>query len=175
MKKPIFLFLFFLLGIPAVSAHCPLCTAAVGAATITAQYYGLDASIIGLLVGAFAISTGLWIALKLRRRYVPFQLPLIASASFFLTVIPLLPVVNSGLLPIPALFTGDSGGLLNRVYWIDRFLLGSVIGGLATIGGFALHRKIKSVNQGVLFPFQGVAITLLLLLVSGTALFWGLN
>ena len=69
MKK-IFIILMFLLIIPQlVYAHCPLCTGAVGAAAVTANYYGLDNSIIGIFIGAFAISTGLWFGLKVKKKY----------------------------------------------------------------------------------------------------------
>ena len=41
-----------------VSAHCPLCTGAVVAGAVGAKYLGLDVTILGIFVGAFAISLG---------------------------------------------------------------------------------------------------------------------
>ncbi|MBI4020417.1 MAG: hypothetical protein HY367_03730, partial [Candidatus Aenigmarchaeota archaeon] len=108
-----------LLLAPSVHAHCPLCTAGVGAAAVTAKYYGLGENVIGLFIGAFAISTGLWVGRKIRKQYVRFQLPLIVLASFLLTVIPLMPV-STETAYVPLLFAGPAGSLLNRVYWANK-------------------------------------------------------
>ncbi len=45
-----------------VAAHCPLCTGAIGAAAVSAKMMGVDSSIIGVFIGAFGISTGIWAA-----------------------------------------------------------------------------------------------------------------
>lgn len=159
---------------PLVHAHCPLCTAAVGAAAISAKYYGLDISIIGLLIGAFGISTGLWIGLKINKRYFKFQLPIIVAASFFLTVIPLLYISNESIY-LPLLFFGPSGSVLNKVYWVDKLLFGSIVGGLATLFAYLTHVYVKKQNGRVFFPFQGVVVTLFFLAVSGLILYFNFS
>src|SRR3990167_9200674 len=93
--------LFTIVSSAAVMAHCPLCTAAVGAAAISAEMYGVDPSIVGIFIGAFGISTGIWIAMKIKHHF-PFQTSLIVLASFLLTVIPLYKI-NSDYLYIPLL------------------------------------------------------------------------
>ena len=159
---------------PSVYAHCPICTAAVGAAAISAKYYGLDISTIGLLIGAFGISTGLWIGLKVSKRYFKFQLPTIVAASFFLTVIPLLYISNDTIY-FPLLLFGQSGSVLNKVYWIDKLFFGSFIGGLATLFAYSIHIYVKKQNGKVLFPFQGVAVTIFFLAVSGLILYFNFS
>lgn len=172
-----YLFIFLVLAvlpvslIPSVYAHCPLCTAAVGAAAVSAKYYGLDASIIGLLIGAFAISTGLWIAIKIKKKYFKIQSALIVLSSFLLTVIPLSGIIDDSAY-VPMLLFGASGSLLNKAYWINKILLGSLVGALLTIAAFWLHTCIKKINGKVLFPFQGIAITLAFLAVSGISLYF---
>ena len=156
---------------PSVSAHCPLCTAAVGAAAISAKYYGLNVSIIGLLIGAFGISTGLWIGLKINKEFFKFQFPIIVLASFFLTVIPLLYISNDSIY-FPLLLVGEAGSILNKVYWVNNVLLGSVIGGLVTLFAYYSHIYIKKINGKVLFPFQGIALTLAFLFVSGLSMYF---
>lgn len=159
-----------LAAIPAaVHAHCPLCTAAVGTAAVTARYFGLDASIIGVFIGAFGASTGLWVALKLKKR-IMFQTPLIVLASFLLTALPLLAVVPDTFY-FPLLATGDAGTALNKVYWVNKLFFGSVLGLAATTAAFIMHRRIKEVRGKVLFPFQGIAITVAVLLVLSLALY----
>ncbi|MBI1936475.1 hypothetical protein HYS31_08665 [Candidatus Woesearchaeota archaeon] len=174
IKKPISLYFFisaliFAAVAPAAYAHCPLCTAAVGAAAVSAKYYGMDVTIIGLLIGAFGVSTGLWIGLKLKK-FFRFQLPLIVAASFLLTVIPLM-YIDKSTVYLPLLFFGLAGSLLNKVYWLNKILFGSIIGGIVTTLAYASHTAIKKVNGKVLFPFQGIALTLAFLLASGTVLY----
>lgn len=171
VKKYFLIFAVLLINlIPSVHAHCPICTVAVGAAAISAKYYGLDTSIIGLLIGAFGISTGLWIGLK-AKKYFRFQLPLIVLASFLLTLVPLLYIDKSPVY-LPLLLLGQPGSLLNRVYWLNKILFGGIIGGLITLAAFYIHTHIKKVNGRVLFPFQGIVITLIFLIISSLGLYF---
>lgn len=162
--RVIFLLFFSLSLIPIVYAHCPLCTGAVVAGAAVSKYYGLDMSIVGLFIGAFAISTGLWVGLKLKR-YFRFQLPIIILASFLLTIIPVLGSITNDSLYFPLLLFGQEGSIFNKVYWIDKFLLGGVIGSLVCLLGYWIHSYVKKTRGKVLFPFQGIAITLFLLLI----------
>ncbi len=171
IKKYFLIFAVLLINlIPSVYAHCPLCTVVVGAAAVSAKYYGLDGSIIGLLIGAFGISTGLWIGLK-AKKYFRFQLPLIVLASFLLTLVPLLYIDKSPVY-LPLLLLGQPGSLLNKVYWVNKILFGGIIGGLITLAAFYIHIYIKKINGKVLFPFQGVVITLVFLLISSLGLYF---
>lgn len=171
-KTALVLIVLFLMAsvVPMAYAHCPLCTAAVGAAAVSAKYYGMDLSIIGLLIGAFGVSTGLWIGLKVRK-YFRLQLPLIVFASFLLTVIPLL-AISDETLYFPLLLIGKAGSAFNKVYWINKLLLGSIIGGLMTVLSYVIHAYIKKLRGKVLFPFQGVAFTLFSLAISGLAMYF---
>ncbi|MBI2546410.1 hypothetical protein HYV81_04475 [Candidatus Woesearchaeota archaeon] len=169
MKKVIF-WLFalpalLLLRMPQAWAHCPLCTIAVGSAAASASYYGFDPSLIGLMLGAFGISTGLWFALVIERRYgakVPFQKSVLTVSSLLLTVMPLL-YINNDMLYLPILLGGEPGTLLNKVYWIPKMLFGSAFGALLTIIAYWTHVRIKAVRGKVLFPYQGVALTVMAL------------
>ncbi len=174
MKHFFLLMLLLLIGgialLPAVHAHCPLCSAAVGAGAVTASYYGFDMSISGLFVGAFAISTGIWVARKIKKSYIPFQSWLIVSGSFLLTVVPLRSLSAESVY-LPILLFGDAGTMLNRVYWLDKILFGASIGAVITIIGVKIHESIKASRGRVFFPFQGIAITLGLLLICGLGLY----
>lgn len=160
-----------LMSIKPVFAHCPLCTAAVGAAAVSASYFGLDAVIIGLFVGAFGVSTGLWIGRKIRKQYVKFQLPLVVAASFLLTTVPLTGLIDEHLY-LPVLWAGAGGSLLNKVYFVDKMLFGSVLGGVTSLAAFWLHLYVKRVKGRALVPFQGIIFTVLMLIAVGTALFF---
>ncbi len=157
-----------------VHAHCPLCTAAIGGAVLGAEYFGLGAGIAGLFVGAFAISTGLWLAGKIKTQYFPFQTPLLVLASFLLTVIPL-QYLSSQTFFFPALWFGTSGSAFNQVYFLNKLLVGSVLGAVLSLLALRLHRLLKAWKGRVFFPFQGVVLTLAVLLVSSGILFVAWN
>ena len=76
---------------PKVMAHCPLCTAAVGSGLVIARSMGIDDSIVGIWIGAFIISTALWLNKFLVKRFrtIPFQKTIITVTFFLLTVVPL--------------------------------------------------------------------------------------
>jgi|SRR3989344_6404832 len=164
MKK-ILAFLPSLFFLNEANAHCPLCTGAVVAGAVGAKYLGLDIAIFGIFVGAFAISLGLWISNKLKS-YFKFQSLLIIILSFLLTVLPVLPFVKDTTYLSLFLF-GEPGGLLNKVYFVNKLFLGSIIGSMITIFAYYLHNFIKLKHGKVLFPYQGVVLTILFLILSG--------
>ena len=163
-----------LTSIEGAVAHCPLCTAGIGAAAVSARYFGLDASIIGVFVGAFGVSTGLWIGRKIKKKYMRFQLPLIVLSSFALTVLPLMGLIDEQL-ALRMLWVGSPDTVLNRVYFIDKMLFGSVLGAVVSLAAFWLHLYIKKAKGRVVVPFQGVIFTLLLLVLTGAALFFAVG
>lgn len=152
------------------SAHCPLCSAAVGAAAVAASYYGFPPALIGVFVGAFGYLTGLWIGKKLKQ-VIPFQPFLLGVLSFFLTVLPIL-----SLFPEDSVFSvnlfGVSGGYFNRVYVFNEFFLGTVFGLIFSLIGMFVHKKIKERFGRVLFPFQGVVLTVISLGLADLLLYF---
>jgi len=166
IKKLILSPLFFVLLSNNVYAHCPLCTLGIVAAAGGATWLGVNQVVIGLFVGGFAISIGWWVSRLIKRTYFPFQKSAIILASFILTVIPLLPFMN-GFYPLYISFFGDYGSLFNRTYLVDTFLIGSVLGGIIVSIGPWLSNQITRLRNNKIIPFQGVILTLLLLIIVG--------
>src|SRR3989344_825808 len=110
--KNLFFILFILfisiLLVESVNAHCPLCTVGAGAAAAGAEWLGVSKVVIGLLIGAFAMSMGMWFAKIPKKRYLPLQKTLIISLIFFTTVLPLLPIF-SAVGPLYLSFIGEYG------------------------------------------------------------------
>lgn len=158
-----FLFLLFIfsLVIGTARAHCPLCTAAVGTAALSATYFGFDASMVGVFVGAFAVSTGMMFGGSLKKEYIKFQLPVIVIASFLLTLIPIMNVVEDYMVLI-----------LDKPYIINKLLFGGLLGGIAVPSSYSFHKFVKKKRGKVLFPYQGVAFTLIFLLIISFALYF---
>ncbi len=164
MKKAcsIFLLAFLMIfSVPSVMAHCPLCTMGVGVAAVGAGWLGVSKVVIGFLVGAFAMSMGMWFAKLVKKKYIPLQKTLIILAVFFTTVLPLLPIFSTvGPLYIP--FIGKYG----LTYALNYSLAASFLGGLMVFISPTLSKKITIQRSGKTIPFQGVMLTLLLLILT---------
>lgn len=167
MKKLFFnlFFVFFFLlvfFVNKVYAHCPLCSGAVGAIAVSAKYYGFDPSIIGLFIGAFAVSTGLWINNKIRN-YFKFQRELIVLLSFLITVVPV-SLKLGDVFYVPLSFIG-------RTLWPNKIFFGSVIGALIFFLASWLNKMIKLKLNRSIVPFQGILLSVLALIIVA-ALFY---
>ncbi|MEX0933039.1 MAG: hypothetical protein WDZ77_03010 [Candidatus Pacearchaeota archaeon] len=162
-----FLFLLFLpiLSIDLVSAHCPLCTLGAGAAAAGATWAGISKVVVGLFVGAFAISLGMWFAKAIKKKYIPFQKTFIVLIIFITTVFPLLPIF-SAIGPLYISFIGEYG----KTYAIDYSLFSSILGGIITFSSPYISKNISKRRMGKIIPFQGVIITLASLIIIGGAI-----
>lgn len=167
MKIKKFLPLSFLpFFVKSVNAHCPLCTAGAAAAAGGAAWLGVNNAVIGIFIGAFAISTGWWISNIIKKNYVPFQRQVIIAVSFATTIPPLMPLIK-GVYPVLISIAGDYGSLLNRTYIINAFLMGSLIGGLIVSITPWLSKKITAARKGSTLPYQGITLTFILLVITG--------
>jgi hypothetical protein len=141
-------------------AHCPLCTAGAGILAITAAYFGLSSMIIGVLIGAFALALSLWLKNWPRRQFIRYQRLLIGLLIFLGTVVPIMPlVVDYAPLYLP--FWGEYG----RTFAISLYLAGLPFGMAAVYLAPALSRLIARARGGKIMPYQGMAITFILLVI----------
>ena len=163
--RKLFLLPFLLLIPKLVHAHCPLCSAAIGGAAVAASYYGIDPSVIGLFVGGFALSTGVWVANWIKKQYIPHQKKLIVLSSLALTIIPVVPIVPDAFYAPIRMFD------FVKVLWLNKILVGSVLGVLISGATFAIGNKIKQIRGKSLFPYQGVILPLLMLVLTGALLY----
>ncbi len=147
----------FLFSLPSVAfAHCPLCTAATGLAVGMTRFYGIDDLIVGSLIGAFTISTGLWMNNWLLKRhkgksYIPWQASIVTAVVFITTV---------------ASFALFSFGLpvYYKLFGIDKLLIGVTLGSITTIFAFIVHKAMRSMNGDKNYlPAQGIALVFLFL------------
>ncbi|MBI2558696.1 hypothetical protein HYW20_05210 [Candidatus Woesearchaeota archaeon] len=159
-----------LLTVPQTAfAHCPLCT--VGAAFVAggAAVLGVHRMVIGVFIGAFAVSTGLWFSRILKKKFVPLQKSIITIASYLLTIIPMRMILKDEH-PLFISLYGDYGSLFNRTYLVDYFVVGSIIGSVVVAIAPYLSDKITSIRKGRHIPYQGIALTFLLLIITGIIL-----
>jgi len=148
-------------------AHCPLCTAGVAAAAGVAALLGVKTIVVGLFVGALAVSAGFWVANAKGLGNLP-KFVLVA-ASYALTVLPLLAALP-GVVPVYVSIVGDYGSPLNRVYLLNSLLSGSLIGAAIVALSPRLSGKLTELRGGRRVAFQGVIVTVSLLLIAALIL-----
>lgn len=173
LNKFIPTFLFSFLSLEYVEAHCPLCTFGAIAIAGGAAWLGISNGVIGLFIGAFAVSMGLWISNLVKKEYIPFQRALFVLSSYLLTVLPLLTIVGNSAYPFYISLSGDYGTWLNKTYLINLFLVTSILGGLIVFISPWLSKTISKLRGNRTFPFQGMILTFILLLLIGGIIQFG--
>ncbi len=159
--------------IPAVMAHCPLCTTGAAVGVGVARAYGVNDSIVGLFLGALIASSALWFNKWLKKKInFPFQEALIVVVSFLLLVIPFYYaglIIDFEMVKSMPEHHGITGlGVLGLAqFGVDKLLFGTILGTLALWGVFAFSSYIKRREGRVLFPYQGlVFMTIALMLLT---------
>lgn len=171
IKQFILSFLFSIFSMQLVVAHCPLCTAGAAVVGGGALVLGVKTIVVGIFIGAVAVSTGYWLARLVKKQYVPLQKNGIILFSFLLTVIPLLSLpIFSEPYPVYISWFGDYGSLFNRTYVLSSMLLGSIFGGITVIISPWVSKQLANLRKGKKIPFQGTAVTLILLVIAGALL-----
>jgi hypothetical protein len=143
--------------VPAVYAHCPLCTAAVGGGVAVTRFYGVDDAIVGVWIGAFIASTALWFNRVLKKKFVPLQSYLVVLLALHLTVVPF---YFAGLME-PS----------HKLFGINKLLVGILSGVMVLYSGLYISSKLRNKKKKAFFPFQTMAVILALLSLA-SLLFW---
>ena len=101
-----------------VIAHCPLCTAGAAFVAGGAAVLGVHRMVIGVFIGAFAVSMGIWLGRAIKKKFMPLQKTIIVLFSYLLTVFPIRPLLKDLHTFLISLY-GDYGSLFNMTYLID--------------------------------------------------------
>lgn len=145
-----------------VSAHCPLCTIGAGAAAAGAVWLGVSKVVVALFMGGFAMSMGMWFSRIIQKQYIKFQKIIIVIVVFLTTLLPLMPLFTA-IGPLYLSFLGTYG----TTYAVNYSLGSSLLGGLIVFISPALSRNLSKLRRGKIIPYQGVIITLSLLVITG--------
>ncbi|PIZ82880.1 hypothetical protein COX97_02535 [Candidatus Pacearchaeota archaeon CG_4_10_14_0_2_um_filter_05_32_18] len=147
--------------LPAVMAHCPLCTGATIVGVGITRSFGLDDSIVGVFVGGMIISTALWFNNVLKKRNIGIK------GNEKLRLLGLI-ILTSILTLVTFYYAGLFGrGNEFRIFGIESILVGSFSGGILSLGAFYYSNYLKNKNGGkVLFNYQTMIISLIALIVN---------
>jgi len=165
MKKYLPLIIGTFVFFPSIAlAHCPLCTVGAGFLAISAAYLGVSVTVVGIMIGAFAAALGLWTSKLIKKQYIPYQRQILAVIVHLTTVIPLMPLLKD-YTSVNIYWFGEYGSMFNQTYLVNRYILGVILGTLAMIFSPSISKLICKLRKDKLFPYQGMAITLCLLLI----------
>ncbi len=142
-------------GLPMIAeAVCPLCTFAVSAGVGLTQYLGVDDVITGLWLGGFLVSLTLWSNGICERWY---------HGHGVLRVF-LLTGMWFGSCYFTLWLTGYLGHPLNRLWGVDKLLLGGGIGAFSFSLAYLAYLWLRRRYGRSLFPFQKVIMPVAVLL-----------
>lgn len=166
------LMLVFLI-IPGVLAHCPLCTAAAGAGVAVARFYGVDDSIVGLLLGAVIVSSALWFGKWMKKKDYGIKIPgfILVIASFLIFAVPF---YYAGLITNFDMVKSmpEHHSMLGLgVFGIDKLLFGMILGSLVIWGVFSFSDHITKKRGKRLLDYQGLIFMLAVLVIFSGILY----
>ena len=143
-------------------AICPVCIVAVGAGVGIAEEFGVDDTIVGLWVGALIIAMAWWTVNWLVKKNWCFKgCSSITFLAYYLLT--LAPLYSNGII----------GKELNKLWGIDKLLLGVLAGSILFYAGESLHLYIKSKNNDkVHLYFQRVIIPIIVLIIASGAFYF---
>jgi hypothetical protein len=135
---------------------CPVCVVAVGAGLGFSRWFGIDDVVSSIWIGAFLMATVLWTLIWLKKKnwVFPYDDIVIFLSYYLLTFIPLY-------------YAGIVGHPLNKIWGIDKIILGSIIGTVAYILANEISIYVRKKNNGkVYFPYQRVFIPIVFLILT---------
>lgn len=147
-----------LILVPCAYAVCPLCTFVVGAGIGLAEWLGIDDVISGLWIGALAVSLIVWTTNWLSKKGIRFFGRKILIVALYYGMI------------IGSLYWyGLIGHALNKLWGMDKLILGIIIGSVLFALGAILHEVAKKHHDDRSY-FKGQKITFCLAPLLGASI-----
>lgn len=159
MKKNIFTFLFlnicYLIFPTSAHAVCPVCTIGVVAGLGLSRWLGVDDTVSGIWIGGLLVSLTGWTVSWLKGRKINFKgMAAITAAVYYTSVV------------IPLYWNELIGHPLNKLWGIDKLILGIAFGTIIFIIAVLAYEIMKKKNSGhAHFKFEKVIIPVFSLIV----------
>lgn len=136
-------------------AVCPVCTIAVGAGLGLSRWLGIDDTISGIWVGGLIVSSLMWFLSWLDRKKIQFIFrDQISAIVFYLTII------------LPLYYANIIGHPNNKLWGIDKLLVGIMAGSIMFLIGVGVHSILKKRKGQSYFHFQKVALPISALAIA---------
>jgi hypothetical protein len=136
-------------------AFCPVCTLAVAGGVGLARYFKVDDTISGVWIGGLVVSMIMWTLNWFDSKNIKFiGRKIITTFAYYAFIV------------IPLFYTGIMGHPLNKLWGVDKLLVGIIFGSIffLAFGQWYQYMKMKNDNKAY-FPFQKVAMPIAPLIV----------
>lgn len=151
----------FLLAGTAQAQVCPVCVVAIGAGLGLSRWFGIDDIVSSVWVGAFLIAIISWTLSFMKKKGWSFT-----DDGIVITLLYVL------LTFIPLYYAGIVGHPLNKIWGLDKIIVGSIIGASVLFLGHWLHLYLKKLNNGKsFFNYQRVVVPVLSLASTSLLLY----
>lgn len=149
----------FFLPVLSAQAICPVCIVAVGAGLGLSEYLGIDDSIAGVWIGGLLVSLIIWTINWFNKKNWLTSAKKIGEKFNNQNIRDvLITIIYYAMVIWPLIAQSFIGNPLNKLWGIDKLLLGISAGSLGLLGGTKWYENIKRNNDGhAWFPFQKVA------------------
>lgn len=144
-----------------VNAFCPVCTIAVGAGVGFSRWLKIDDTIAGVWIGGLTVSLITWTLNWLRSKNKTFRYDKIIITLLYF-----------GFVVVPLSWSNIIGHPSNRLWGIDKLILGMISGGGVFLLSGLAYQKLKERNNGKAhFPFEKVVFPVASLVIMSIVYF----
>jgi hypothetical protein len=156
------LFTFYLLLPRMAAAVCPVCTVGVIAGLGLSRYLGVDDTVSGVWIGGILASFTGWTVSWLHRKKIKFiGMPLFVSIVFF------------GTGGISLFLEKLIGHPFNKIWGIDKLILGIAVGTLFFAAGVLIYEILKKKNGGKAhFPYEKIVFPIAPLIIMSVVFYY---
>ncbi len=143
-------------------AFCPVCVVAVAGGVGLSRYLGVDDTIAGLWIGGLLVAISGWTLNFLSKKKVN-----------FIGIKALVPVAYYVLVVGPLYRSEIIGHPLNKIWGIDKLILGIAIGSVFLLAGMWLYEILKKKNGGhAHFPFEKIVLAIAPLVILSAVFYF---
>lgn len=145
------------------SAHafCPICTAAAVAGVGLSRWLKIDDAITGLWIGGAIVSLIGWTINWCKKKNLVFW-----GRDIFITI------AYYAIIVIPLYFYEIIGHPLNKLWGVDKLIVGIVVGSIFFYAAYLQYKNYKEQHGKALFPFQKIVIPVGTLLVLSVVFYF---
>lgn len=138
-----------------VQAFCPVCTVAVAGGVGLSRYLGVDDTIAGVWIGGMTAAIIVWTLDWFKKKNIRFFAQKTITIGTYCALV-IFPLWSGNIIGHP----------LNKIWGVDKLMLGIILGSTTFYFGGMFHFKMKEKNgDKVYFPFQKVVFSILPLLI----------
>jgi len=142
---------------------CPVCTIAVAGGLGLSRWLGIDDTITGIWIGGLLISSSLWTSDWIKKNNKLSNTRWVKSFGKYLDYI--ISVVFYLLVFVPLSYKEIIGHPFNKIFGVDKLMLGTTLGTLGFLFAVYLDKKVRKIKGNQLFNYQKVVFPILFLCI----------